>query len=113
MFDQIFTSPVDVARYRTGPLLEERLAFLAHLANQGYTRRSLQKNARDLLAIAQMLGLTGRPRKALTLDEVKRKMAKQRCLALSACRPMAPIHGASATATRSAHSLGEEDQSVR
>ena len=36
MFDQLFTSPVAVARHRTGPLLEERLAFLTHLANQGY-----------------------------------------------------------------------------
>ena len=39
MFDQLFTSPVAVARHRTGPLLEERLAYLTHLANQGYARR--------------------------------------------------------------------------
>ena len=80
MFDQLFKRPVAVARYRSGPLLEERLAFLTHLANQGYSRKSLQKNARDLLAIAQMLGLASRPRKALTLAEVKRKMANQRRL---------------------------------
>ena len=112
MFDQLYTAPVAVARHRTGPLLEERLAFLTHLANQGYSRRALQNNARDLLAIAQMLGLAGRPRKALTLAEVKRKMANRQP-PLSTCRPMAPVHGASATATCSAHSLGEEDQSVR
>ena len=112
MFDQLYTSPVAVARHRTGPLLEERLAFLAHLANQGYTRTSLRKNACDLLVIARMLGLTSRPRKALTLDEVKRKTANS-VPPLSTCRPMAPVHGASATAPRSAHSLCEEDQSVR
>ena len=41
MFDQLFKRPVAVARHRTGPLLEERLAFLTHLANQGYSRQEL------------------------------------------------------------------------
>ena len=45
MFDQLFKRPVAVARHRTGPLLEERLAFLTHLANQGYSRRALRTNA--------------------------------------------------------------------
>jgi site-specific recombinase XerD len=80
MFNQLYTSPIAVARHRSGPLLKERLAFLAHLASQGYNQRSLQNNARDLLAIARTLALTGRPRKTLALAEVKRKMAKQRCL---------------------------------
>ena len=80
MFNQLYTSPIAVARHRSGPLLKERLAFLAHLASQGYNQRSLQNNARDLLAIARTLALSGRPRKTLALAEVKRKMAKQRCL---------------------------------
>ena len=42
MFDQLFDRPSAVARYRTGPLLEERVAFLTHLANQSYSRRTLQ-----------------------------------------------------------------------
>ena len=66
MFDKLFKRPIAVVRYRTGPFLEERLAFLAHLANEGYTRKSLQNNARDLLAIAHTLVLAGRRRKALT-----------------------------------------------
>ena len=80
MFDQLFKRPVAVARYRSGPLLKERLAFLTHLADEGYTRKSLQNNARDLLAIAHTLVLADRHRKALTLAEVKRKMANQRRL---------------------------------
>lgn len=80
MFDQLFTYPAAVARHRSGPLLEERLAFLAHLADQGYARNSLRMMAEGLLAIAQMRGLTSQPRKALTLNEVKRKTAKRRWL---------------------------------
>jgi len=86
MFDQLFRRPIAVERYRTGPLLEERLAYLAHLADQGYTRKSLQNNARDLLSIAHMLALAGRPRKALTLAEVKRAMADRHNLFLLAVR---------------------------
>jgi len=52
MFDQLFDWPSAVARHRRGPMLEGRLAFLTHLANQGYCRRGLRDNARDLLAIA-------------------------------------------------------------
>ena len=79
MFDQLFECPLTVARYRKGPMLAERLAFLTHLANQGYSRNALRTNARCLLAIAHTLGLASHPRKALTLAEVKRKMANQRC----------------------------------
>lgn len=80
MFDQLFDRPSAVARYRTGPMLEERLAFLTHLANQGYSRQSLRDHARYLLAIAHRLGLASQPRRALTLAEVKRKMANKRWL---------------------------------
>jgi len=80
MFDQLFTYPAAVARHRSGPLLKERLAFLAHLADQGYARNSLRMMAEGLLAIAQMRGLTSQPRKALTLNEVKCKTAKRRWL---------------------------------
>ena len=80
MFDQIFKVPGVVARYRKGPMLEERLAFLAHLADQGYTRKGLRVTAQGLLAIAQMRGLPSRPRTALTPNEVKRKTAKRRWL---------------------------------
>ena len=80
MFDHIIQLSRRILRHRTGPLLEERLAFLTHLANQGYSRRQLRRKASDLLAIAQMLGLASRPRKAMTFDEIKRKTANQRRL---------------------------------
>jgi site-specific recombinase XerD len=87
MFDQLFEKwPIAVARHRSGPMLEERLAFLRHLANQGYCRRGVRDHARDLLAIAHTLGLDRWPRKTLTLAEVKRKMARKRRLLSLATR---------------------------
>jgi integrase/recombinase XerD len=77
MFEQFFKCPVAMARHRKGPLLEERFAFLTHLANHGCSQKALQRNARRLLVIPQMLGLTKRPRKALTLAEVKHAIPKQ------------------------------------
>jgi len=75
MFDQLYTSPVAIARRHSGPLLKERLAFLAHLANQGYSHWGLQRKASHLLTIAQLLGLA--PRKALTPARVKGMVADQ------------------------------------
>jgi len=57
MFDQLFRYRSAVARYGNGPMLEERLAFLTHLASQGYSRSTLRKDARRLLVVARMLGL--------------------------------------------------------
>jgi integrase/recombinase XerD len=75
MFDQLYTCPHALASHRSGPLVEERRAFLTHLTSEGYCRMSLRRNASDLLRVARMLGLASRPRKTLTLAEVKRKMA--------------------------------------
>ena len=70
MFAQFCACPVTIARHRQGPMLEERLAFLARLANQGYSRGGLRKQAYSLLVIADALALANRPRKTLTLAEV-------------------------------------------
>ncbi len=78
MFEQLYTSPAAVARHRSGPLLKERLAFLAHLRDQGYMRNGLRKKARSLLVIARALGVASRPRKVVTLNEVKRKTVKHK-----------------------------------
>ena len=75
MLDQLFTYPAVLARYRTGPLLEERLAFLAHLTNQGYSRIILRRIAYNLLVIARTFGPDGQRRKTTTLDEVRRRTA--------------------------------------
>jgi len=66
-----------LSRYCTGPLLKERLTFVTHLANQGYSQSTLRRTARDLLSLAKMPGLISQPRKAVTLDEIKRKLIKQ------------------------------------
>jgi site-specific recombinase XerD len=80
MFDQLYTSPLALASHRSGPLLEERRALLTHLTSEGYCRMGLRRKASDLLRVARMLGLASRSRKALTLAEVKRKMANHRGL---------------------------------
>jgi site-specific recombinase XerD len=84
MFDQLFGLPQVLARHRAGPLREERLAFLAHLADQGYSRNSLRRKARGLLAIATSLRLAGRPGEKVTCAEIKRKaVARTSCLSLA------------------------------
>ena len=75
MFDRLFEHPFALARHNTGPLVEERVAYLTHLASQGYARWSLRHRACHLLAIARAMELAGPPRRALTLGEVDRRMA--------------------------------------
>lgn len=77
MFDQLFDCPLAVARYRNGPLLKERVAFLTHLLNQGYSRNTLREYAKSLLAIARVFGRTASLPKALTLSELRRKLSRQ------------------------------------
>ena len=73
MFDQLFERPHVLARYRTGPLLKERLAYLSHLANQGYARSTLCITAQHQLTILELLGFARSPRKTVALNEIKRK----------------------------------------
>jgi site-specific recombinase XerD len=86
MFDQLFKRAHALARHRSGPLLEERLAFLTHLANQGCSRGTLRKTARDLLAIAKMLGFASQRHKVVTYNDIKRKTTKNRHFYLTAVR---------------------------
>ena len=78
MFDQLFRYRSAVVRHRESPMLEERLAYLTHLANQGYARNTLRETASALLMIVKTLGLAKQPRKTMTYDEVKRKLASHR-----------------------------------
>ena len=78
MFDQLYIRPAALARHRSGPLFEERLAFLKHLADQGYPPKGLRKQARRLLVIARFLRLASRPRKTVSLSEIKRKTVKRK-----------------------------------
>lgn len=57
MFDQLFTSSRTLERYWNGPLLEERVGYLAHCAAQGSTRSSLRLIAQHQLVLVDYLRL--------------------------------------------------------
>jgi integrase/recombinase XerD len=72
VFEQLFKQPRALARQRSGPLLEERLRYLGHLANQGLSRRSLQTAAHYTVFVADRLCLADRPGEPIPLAEVER-----------------------------------------
>jgi site-specific recombinase XerD len=57
MFDELFRSPAVVQRHVNSPLLQERLEYLQHCANQGYRLTTLRELAADLLLIQNLLSL--------------------------------------------------------
>jgi integrase/recombinase XerD len=86
MFDELFRYPAVMARYCTGPLLQERRTFLAHLMQQGHPRRTLQRTARALARIVKALGLADGHGRAMTLEYVRRGLANQNQLVSVAAR---------------------------
>ena len=76
MFEQLFACPRAVARQRDGPLAEERLAFLAHLADQGMSHWLLQKFAWHILAAAHSLRLAERPDEMISPVEVEQQAVR-------------------------------------
>src|ERR1700722_14277111 len=68
MFNQLFTSPRAMERYSSGPLLEERLRYLAHCAAQGSTRSSLRLIAQHQLAFVDYLHL--QTADSVTVEEI-------------------------------------------
>jgi integrase/recombinase XerD len=74
MFDQIFSLPHVINRYRVGPLAEERLRYLAHCAEQQMSRWMLRTIARYTLIAASVLRLSKRPGAAVSRGEVKAKV---------------------------------------
>jgi site-specific recombinase XerD len=71
MFERLFTRPKALARQRTGPLLDERCAYLTHLAGQGAARRTLRVVACYLLDAAHFLRLSQRPGETISADEIQ------------------------------------------
>jgi len=57
MFEKLFTCPRTVKRYSDGPLLEERIRYLAHCAAQGSTRSSLRLIAQHQRVLVEYLHL--------------------------------------------------------
>jgi len=68
MFEQLFRRPSACARHRNAPLVEERERFLRHLADQGWSRRSLYAVAIELKVVAQEIVLSHRLQ--FTLEEI-------------------------------------------
>lgn len=75
MFDQLFRRPHTLARHRDGPLAQERLSYLEHLAGHGKTRRFLVLTAQYLLGVVRYLRLAGRPHQAISPSEIEQAAA--------------------------------------
>ena len=73
MFERLFNRAITVVKQRTGPLLEDRLRYLSHLAEQGLNRHSLQVRAYHLLVVAQRLWLAERPDEFISHIEIERQ----------------------------------------
>ena len=69
MFDQLFTCPRAVERYSSGPLVDERLRYLAQCAAQGSTRSSLRLIAQHQLVFIDYLRL--HTTDVLTVEQVQ------------------------------------------
>jgi len=65
MFDKLFRSRAVVRRHLSSPLPQERLRYLQHCANQGYSLTTLRQLAAHLLLIQNPLDqLCGVPARA-------------------------------------------------
>ena len=71
MFDQLFQKPRVLARYRDGPLAEERRRYLVHCAEQRMAPSTLREIAIYTLGIAKALRLAERPSELITPGEIK------------------------------------------
>ena len=57
MFNQLFTSRQAIDHHENGPMLEDRLRYLAHCAARGSTRSSLRLIAEHLLVFIKQFDL--------------------------------------------------------
>ena len=57
MFEELFTEPVTIKRYRNAPLIEYRIPYLQRVAESGAARRTLQRLACDQLRAIHLLDL--------------------------------------------------------
>lgn len=72
MFDQILRHPHALKRHRNSPLIEERRAFLTHLAKQGLSHENLCSTANYLLTIIEYLQLDRRDGENISVEEIER-----------------------------------------
>ena len=57
MFENLFTCPDTIGRYRASPLLDERLSYLSHCAQTGSRPRSLREIAAHQVNLIRLLDL--------------------------------------------------------
>ena len=60
MFDELFRSCAVVQRQLSSPLLQERLEYLQHCANQGYGLTTLRGLGSESLTLDQLCGVRAR-----------------------------------------------------
>ena len=71
MFNTLFTDPQVLARHQTGPLSEERLAYLtSYYTARGASRSAISDTARFLLVITHALRLAERPGVTISYAEL-------------------------------------------
>ena len=58
MFEDLFKETGTIERYRAGPLAEQRLSYLRHLADSGASRRTLKLVAIEQARLVRLLDLT-------------------------------------------------------
>lgn len=76
MFDQLFVLPKALARHQSGPLVEERRAYLTYLAQQQMAHSGLRIVAAYLLVIAHSLRLAERPGEGITPGEIEQQATR-------------------------------------
>ena len=75
MFERLYTRPVVISQHCTGPLAEERIAYVHHLMDRGRSISYLRDTAAYLLVIARRLNLANRPGEHISTDEVEGQAA--------------------------------------
>jgi integrase/recombinase XerD len=71
MFEQLFKGPHALTCQRKGPLVEERLRYLAHCAEQQMSPGTLRRIAIYTLVVAKALRLADRPGELITRAEIE------------------------------------------
>ena len=75
MFERLYVRPIVVTHHFTSPLVEERIAYLRHLEDQGVPKQSLCNIGAYLLVITERLNLVNRPSESISMDEIERQAA--------------------------------------
>ena len=71
MVSRLFVRRDGLARMQSGPLLDERLRYLAYRTEQGMARRTLREMAEYLPVVARYLHLADRAGKPISRGEIE------------------------------------------